>query len=457
MLKQAGSSLLALSPTARESAPRRTDSELLRLVDAQLYAGHLQPALALLERCPAPTPALTARLCHTLLMSGRAGEAANAAARALTRIGLDGATVDDLQAMQAFALALADPLAGHPIGADGPGGGATLAVVLSTMAGHLRQTGDLEKAVRMSARAVAAAEPAALPAWWVTVAAGHARHLLAVGALDEAADLVQATAATCSGPGPAAAYRHLPDVVAAEAHLLSGNTPEAGEIAERVLRAARAGEAGLVLPQVHRVLAQVALHNGCWDKARNHVHAIRVLLETGGVALWPLHPHWLDLQITLQQHGAEACARLLAADRYWAAGDTALAAEHPGAPLWFARTGREIGAQRLVEAAVATADELARRNPRTAALAEQAARVREAAAAGDAGPPPSPQPDWSGFSPAERRIAQLVADGLTNGQIANRIGLSAHTVNYHLRKMFRRLGISSRTELAGLRRSAYDG
>lgn len=52
------------------------------------------------------------------------------------------------------------------------------------------------------------------------------------------------------------------------------------------------------------------------------------------------------------------------------------------------------------------------------------------------------------FSETECLISSLVSDGLTNRQIATRVGLSAHTVNYHLRKIFRKLGINSRVELA---------
>jgi DNA-binding CsgD family transcriptional regulator len=47
----------------------------------------------------------------------------------------------------------------------------------------------------------------------------------------------------------------------------------------------------------------------------------------------------------------------------------------------------------------------------------------------------------------ERDIALLVGEGLTNRQVARRVGVSDHTVNFHLRKIFRKLAISSRAEL----------
>ncbi|WP_328726398.1 helix-turn-helix transcriptional regulator [Streptomyces sp. NBC_00259] len=55
---------------------------------------------------------------------------------------------------------------------------------------------------------------------------------------------------------------------------------------------------------------------------------------------------------------------------------------------------------------------------------------------------------WDALTETERSIAHLVSDGLTNRQVARRVSLSPHTVNYHLRAIFRKLGIGSRVEVA---------
>jgi DNA-binding CsgD family transcriptional regulator len=52
------------------------------------------------------------------------------------------------------------------------------------------------------------------------------------------------------------------------------------------------------------------------------------------------------------------------------------------------------------------------------------------------------------LSPQELRIAQLAADGLSNRAIADRLFLSHRTVDAHLYRVYPKLGIVSRSELA---------
>ena len=55
---------------------------------------------------------------------------------------------------------------------------------------------------------------------------------------------------------------------------------------------------------------------------------------------------------------------------------------------------------------------------------------------------------WSSLTEAERNIAQQVARGLTNRETAALLFLSPHTVDYHLRQIYRKLAVQSRVEMA---------
>jgi DNA-binding CsgD family transcriptional regulator len=54
---------------------------------------------------------------------------------------------------------------------------------------------------------------------------------------------------------------------------------------------------------------------------------------------------------------------------------------------------------------------------------------------------------WAALTAAEIAVARLVSEGLTNRDVADRLFLSPHTVNSHLRHVFTKLRINSRVEL----------
>jgi DNA-binding CsgD family transcriptional regulator/tetratricopeptide (TPR) repeat protein len=61
-----------------------------------------------------------------------------------------------------------------------------------------------------------------------------------------------------------------------------------------------------------------------------------------------------------------------------------------------------------------------------------------------------PASGWASLTDTERDVATLVAQGLTNPQVAARMFISPHTVKFHLGQVFRKLDIGSRVELARL-------
>jgi DNA-binding CsgD family transcriptional regulator len=64
----------------------------------------------------------------------------------------------------------------------------------------------------------------------------------------------------------------------------------------------------------------------------------------------------------------------------------------------------------------------------------------------------TPRPDrgWAALTDSELAVARLVAQGLTNREVASRLFVSHHTVNGHLRSVFTKLGINSRVDLTRL-------
>jgi len=110
-------------------------------------------------------------------------------------------------------------------------------------------------------------------------------------------------------------------------------------------------------------------------------------------------------------------------------------------------------ARRLLEAAEAAA--LVGRRPLAEHLLEDASRsvgdplmrleverIRESLDSPDA------LPSGRDLTSGEFRVARLVAQGLTNREVAEALFLSAKTVEFHLSNIYRKLGLRSRTELA---------
>lgn len=62
---------------------------------------------------------------------------------------------------------------------------------------------------------------------------------------------------------------------------------------------------------------------------------------------------------------------------------------------------------------------------------------------------PAPETPPSPLSERELEVLGLVADGLTNAEVALQLHVSENTVKFHLQNIYKQLGVSNRTEASG--------
>jgi len=138
-----------------------------------------------------------------------------------------------------------------------------------------------------------------------------------------------------------------------------------------------------------------------------------------------------------------AAARLLAVadrSRLWDFVSGHLSAAKENAPRFTLADGRAVSAS---FEAILDGREVAGALVRFAVSTDEAPSPRRAHS------PRSLRPTfgWDSLTEAEHAVTELVSDGLTNREVASRLFLSPHTVDSHLRHIFRKLDINSRVDL----------
>jgi DNA-binding CsgD family transcriptional regulator len=116
---------------------------------------------------------------------------------------------------------------------------------------------------------------------------------------------------------------------------------------------------------------------------------------------------------------------------------------------WLRRENRRVDAREQLRAAY---DRFSRIGAES--FAERARR--ELVATGETAPRRTAE-TWDVLTPQEVQIARMASDRQTNPEIGAKLFISPRTVEYHLRKVFTKLDISSRKELRGALAGVPDG
>lgn len=231
----------------------------------------------------------------------------------------------------------------------------------------------------------------------------RARALIGAGSAAEAAESVLALR---SHPGVewSSLYRHWLDHTLADAHLVGGDIDAARTVADRLV--ADASEIGNLLDAARGELLLARLDHADAESRRADARTAAALDMLWGLGAVPATLDALELSGRDDEVGGRA-------DRAAAIASGVIAAR-----------------RHLLEGSV----------PDLAALVEMARRGR--------GDRQRPTFGWDSLTPTERAVTELVADGLTNPQIAMRLIMGRATVKTHVSNVLRKLDLTGRTQLA---------
>lgn len=262
--------------------------------------------------------------------------------------------------------------------------------------------------------------------------------------------------------------------------LQAGQFRDARRQAELATAAVGRDAVPMLRPLAFSVLSTVSLFTGDLPTATEHLKRAQSELARDWAVLYSAQYAWTEVRIAVKREGPQAAIELLSDKYSHLPTQRSLYIEDPSAAAFLVRLALDVGDTNLKHSVLETVDGLAGDNPGISVISLSAMHAN-ALANGDPAAlerviTQSPDPFsvalaaeelakryavrapakmrqttstcWSSLSDMERRIAYLVSVGLTNRQIAKRVHLSAHTVNYHLRKVYRKLGINTRAELA---------
>lgn len=262
------------------------------------------------------------------------------------------------------------------------------------------------------------------------------------------------------------------------ARMFQGDLDEAASLLEEALKAERAADQPSAVATSLGMLAMTRLLQGNRRDAIDFWHESRAIsLQIGdqwilsytlwglGIALWmegessraaAVEKEALQLKLDLDERlGIALCLETLA----WivmSGGDPGRAArllgaaratwDATGASLFEAFRGHHHQCETDCRKALRGGFETAFRKGLEMSLSDAVADALEERR--ESQPPKAPAPATTSLSPRERQIAQLVATGLTNREIAAKLVLSERTAETHVQNILNKLGFRSRSEIA---------
>jgi DNA-binding CsgD family transcriptional regulator/Tfp pilus assembly protein PilF len=315
--------------------------------------------------------------------------------------------------------------------ARGLGALSELPLALTSKATMLALAGELTEASAMVGELQAAMEATGIslaPYAALVVAARRGRH-------GEAAALIEATTKEVSerGEGRAIAFA---DWSCALLNNGLGNYQEAMTAAQRAIDSPELGN----IPRLALVeLIEAAARSGRSDIAADGLSRLAIATSASDTD-WALGVEARSRALLTEGEAAERLYRE-AIERL---GRTRIRTELARAHLlygeWLRRERRRLDARDQLRTAHDMLEEMG-----MAGFAERAAR--ELKATGATAHKRALAISDQRLTPQEAQIARMARDGLSNPEIASRLFVSPRTVQYHLRKVFAKLGISSRSQL----------
>ncbi|MFJ1598205.1 LuxR C-terminal-related transcriptional regulator [Streptomyces sp. NPDC088261] len=467
-----------------------------------LRTGHVEAAVLLVRgvldrRLPAHEEmVLKLLMTDVLLSSGHAGAVfAAGAPRAQARTGGLTETCADLAIDR---LAAAGPEAAR--------------VAAAALSGLEWAEGRTAQAVHWGRRAVDHLATPSAPARHAYHRLSLAAKLVPLGGVQEAEGLLRQVRGEQSADEDRAVYLLSADLVQAAAHLRAGEPDAARQRARDALNVASAGRLPGLAAWASATLCRTELFAGDTEAAARHLARCREYGDAAEAVphLVP-YRQWLDVLLHAARNDVREAAGLLTTSAGHLPSLRPLLLAEPGAAAWFVRFSRRVADRTLADTALKAVEWLAADNPDVPAvqlaalharslyecapdgIARVAAehqdawaricaaedlrallderRVAQAALPEPSSPRhgpwmarnhvgrmtvveaadyrrPAPEPAADTLNDIERTIAGLVVEGLTNRQVAQHVHLSPHTVNYYLRRIYGKLGIRSRVELA---------